>query len=269
MCCSCTAFVQHLVGPQTKKPCCCFCCCCSSCLARWSTVVSVSCVLLLLCHFLELQSQVLATEAHAIFHATGAAAGGGWRPDQKCRDAAALRGVHLFCNAITLLARSLPYVVVAVWLGLPCNTWGKARRGKPWNDRCDDRKGFPAAIRDANHLWGFSHAVLSPKDVKILKTHNILTRFALAVITTCVTRSIPVAVENPQASLFWKLPEVEDLVSEQAPVLHKIITDLCCWGTPWRKCTCIYFWHWPSTVLTLGRRCHSRRGAKGAPACRG
>ena len=127
----------------------------------------------------------------------------------------------------------------------------------------------PTPCQKNNPTWGFSHAVLSAKDVKILNTHNTLTRFALAVITTCVTRSIPVAVENPQASLFWKLPEVEDLVSEQAPVLHKLTTDFCGWGTPWRKSTGIYFWHWPSTVLTLGRRCHARREAKGAPACRG
>ena len=162
--------------------------------------------------------------------------------------------------------------VISVWMGLPCNSWSKARRGRSWKERLQrqaqgrQRSGFPAALRDFDNLWGLPHDSLSPNDRRTLQRHNALVTFALKVIDECVQKELPVAVENPSGSMFWSLPELQCRIHDLLEHVRSVTTDYCCWGTPWRKRTTITFWFWPAAVASIGRVCRASRGAKGQPA---
>ena len=70
-----------------------------------------------------------------------------------------------------------------VWLGTPCNTWSRARRGGG---------NGPAPIRDSNHLWGLPN--LSEKDQSKIEVGNALLKFSAAVFRLCVSLKIPVVL---------------------------------------------------------------------------
>ena len=161
--------------------------------------------------------------------------------------------------------------IISVWMGLPCNSWSKARRGPSWTERSQwkeqgrRRSSFPAALRDRMNLWGLPNDSLSPRDQKTLQRHNALVTFALEVIDLCTQAQVPVAVENPSASMLWSLPEMQSRIHDSLQHVRSVTTDYCCWGTPWRKRTTMTFWFWPAIVASIGRVCRASRGAKGQP----
>ena len=159
--------------------------------------------------------------------------------------------------------------VISVWMGLPCNSWSKARRGRSWLQRQVQgrrRSGYPAALRDPANLWGLPRDSLSPLDQRTLQRHNTLVIFALEVIDLCMQVQMPVAVENPSASMLWSLPELQSRIHDSLQHVRSVTTDYCCWGTPWRKRTTMTFWFWPAAVASIGRVCRASRGTKGQPA---
>ena len=159
--------------------------------------------------------------------------------------------------------------VISVWMGLPCNSWSKARRGRSWKERQVQgrrRSGYPAALRDFENLWGLPRDSLSPADQRTLQMHNALVTFALEVIDLCAWMQLPVAVENPGGSMLWSLPELQCRIHDSLQHVSSVTTDYCCWGTPWRKRTTMIFWFWPAAVASIGRVCRASRGAKGQPA---
>ena len=103
-------------------------------------------------------------------------------------------------------------------------------------------------------------------DQRTLQRHNTLVTFALKVIDQCTQAQVPVAVENPSASMFWSLPELQSRIHDSLQHVRSVTTDYCCWGTPWRKRTTMIFWFWPAAVASVGRVCRASRGAKGQPA---
>ena len=164
--------------------------------------------------------------------------------------------------------------IISVWMGLPCNSWSKARRGRTWAERTllqeqgkrRRRSGYPAALRDMQHLWGLPCDSLSPSDQRTLQRHNTLVAFALEVIDQCVDGKVPVAMENPGGSMVWSLPDLQRRIHNAIEHVNTVTTDYCCWGTPWRKRTTMIFWFWPPAVAGLARVCRASRGAQGKPA---
>ena len=162
--------------------------------------------------------------------------------------------------------------VISVWMGLPCNSWSKARRGRTWEERNKRQyqgrrhHGFPAALRDRANLWGLPRDSLSPCDRQTLQRHNTLVIFALEVIDQCTKAQLPVAVENPSSSMLWSLPELQSRIHDSLQHVTTVTTDYCCWGTPWRKRTTMIFWFWPAAVASISRVCRASRGTKGQPA---
>ena len=155
--------------------------------------------------------------------------------------------------------------IISVWMGLPCNSWSKARRGRPWKQG-RRRGGYPVALRDLKNLWGLPRDSLSPADQRTLQMHNTLVIFAFKVIDLCIQLQVPVAMENPSASMLWSLPELQSRIHDSLQHVRSVTTDYCCWGTPWRKRTTMTFWFWPAAVASIGRVCRASRGAKGQPS---
>lgn len=158
---------------------------------------------------------------------------------------------------------------IGVWFGLPCSSWGRARRGTPYTERTPGvRGGFPAAVRDGKHPWGLPAALLSPVDQRVLQTQNHLARVTLRLLHACRESGVTWAVENPAGSRFWSVPEFVEMVCDMSPCFPRcfsIITDYCQWGTPWRKATRVTFCGWPVRVTELAKRCHPHRCGQGQP----
>ena len=132
-----------------------------------------------------------------------------------------------------------------VWLGTPCNTWSRARRGGG---------NGPAPIRDSNHLWGLPN--LSEKDQSKIEVGNALLKFSAAVFRLCVSLKIPVVLENPLTSMLWKTPPVQHLLSHKH-VFHEY-TDFCQENKPFRKRTQFMFAH--TDIRHCCRHCTAKRG---------
>ena len=135
--------------------------------------------------------------------------------------------------------------VKAVWLGTPCSTFSRARRG-PRN-----RPGPPPPLRSTALPWGLDD--LAHAEQQVVDISNKLVRFTLTVIRTCIKLRIGVAVENPMSSILWQIPELQALLSQHG---QNSVTDFCGWGERWRKSTRIFSWNLDLTECM--RRCTGR-----------
>ena len=111
----------------------------------------------------------------------------------------------------------------AVWLGVPCNTFSRAR----------ERGGGPPPLRSDEFPWGLPK--LSVLDQRKVDTGNALARFASSVFQACLRQGIPCIIENPHTSRIWKLPCYKTLLDH--PGARFVYTDFCAEGKPWRKRT--------------------------------
>ena len=78
------------------------------------------------------------------------------------------------------------------FLGTPCNTWSPARRAPLGSS-------FPRRLRTKDRLYGIDG--LSPADQNSLRIGNDTSARAVRIIQLCDQYHIPVAEENPNASL--------------------------------------------------------------------
>ena len=118
-------------------------------------------------------------------------------------------------------------------LGLPCETWSRARK--------HDGQG-PPPMRDDHHgLWGVKNELLGVADRRKLADANRLARLAMELIRVAARRGKVVTVENPASSRLWKTPEVQALIRDfNGSFAH---ADCCQYGTAWKK---------PTSFLVLG-----------------
>ena len=111
----------------------------------------------------------------------------------------------------------------AVFVGLPCNTWSRARK--------NDGQGPPPLRSDSNvyGLSGLGHADAA----KVIEA-NLLLRHVARLLSLCCVLGIPWILENPDTSRVFLTEEIRCLV-EQGAVFT--VTDMCQFGTPWKKRT--------------------------------
>ena len=102
-------------------------------------------------------------------------------------------------------------LAAAIWLGVPCNSWSRAR----------DRPGGPPRLRTDTEVMGLSSLV--PGDLEKVRTGNILMRFAVSLIHVCIDVGVPVAVENPHMSRLWLAPPMI-AVSKK---MQSVVSDFC------------------------------------------
>jgi hypothetical protein len=92
-----------------------------------------------------------------------------------------------------------------VFLGTPCNTWSRARRGPPTG-------GFPQGLRDRDHIWGFG--ALEGKAFRSLQIGNSTPYTVVRLlIDACCKHRVPVGLENPSRSMLFQCPLVPRLMN--------------------------------------------------------
>jgi len=136
-------------------------------------------------------------------------------------------------------------VVLFVLIGMPCQSWTRARR--------NDGRG-PGPLRDDDrHLYGFSD--LAKHDLDNIRIGNDILSQAVKIIKLCQIANIPWILENPMTSRVWLTLPMKKL-AQQASFQR---ADFCQYGMPWRKAT--YFlcshhikeWGLLSCLSQLGR----------------
>ena len=150
-------------------------------------------------------------------------------------------------NREVILRRIRQGEVSGVWLGTPCTSMTRARRGKPGS-------GWPAPLRSAASPDGLSD--LPDRDRSKVETGNALAAFSARVIVACVRRGVPVAVENPGSSFLWLTSWFTRLAAVHPP--SEVVLDYCSLGTPWRKRTKLRSWH--LDLSGIGSKCSSSHG---------
>ena len=137
--------------------------------------------------------------------------------------------------------------VAGLWLGTPCSSWSRARRGPPGSNWCCIRsREFPNGMPN-----------LRPADVARIALGNATMLASARLIRAARRSKTPCFLENPSGSLLWDSPPIAKQVREGGAV--KTTFDFCQYGKPWRKRTVVMGWG----VLPnpdLGRVCCGRRG---------
>ena len=91
--------------------------------------------------------------------------------------------------------------VLAVWLGTPCTTFSRARRGPPGSSW--------GPLRSGKALWGLDG--LCERDQAKLRVGNACFRVSLNIIRACVRMNVPVYLENPASSMMFQMPPLASL----------------------------------------------------------
>ena len=137
--------------------------------------------------------------------------------------------------------------VVGVWLGTPCTTWSRARRGPPGSSW--------APLRANQALLGLPN--LRPVDVERVQVGNATARASARIIRCCERQQCPVYLENPATSMLWISPFIAPLLRRKS--CKVVNTDFCQFHKPWRKRTKLAAWHTPE-LATLSRLCSGKHG---------
>ena len=135
-----------------------------------------------------------------------------------------------------------------VGIDLPCNTWSRARRAPWWSS-------MPKALRGNSDAELFGKPHLGHKDFQKVQGANNMCFGAARVIRRCLRLGIPGYLENPRASRLWLTPQMRRL--PQDPRVQLVHTDLCQFGTQWRKATSLLIWNVKAFTLP---KCHGRQG---------
>lgn len=144
------------------------------------------------------------------------------------------------------------HCVSGMWLGTPCTTWSRARRGPVGSHW--------APLRSSEHPEGLEG--LSDRDQAKVRLGNRTARASAELIQLCVALKIPVALENPQTSLLWSYPPIARLMLHACASV--IDADMCAFGARWRKATKVATWHCQRVLAPP--RCRGHGGVCGFSA---
>ena len=120
-----------------------------------------------------------------------------------------------------------------VGIDLPCNTWSRARRA-PWWSR------MPKPLRSTQ---GFIMGLpgLSATDFAKVKQANVMFLRAVRLIKRCLKSNIAGYLEYSANSMLWDTPQIQRLLTDSR--VHLCVTDMCMYGTAWRKPTKLLLWN--------------------------
>jgi hypothetical protein len=101
--------------------------------------------------------------------------------------------------------------ILAIHLAPACGTASKAREKKLWNFR---NKGFkvPGPLRSKAKPMGLDS--LAGLDKIRTESANIVYSATAAIIKFCILNCILCSLENPENSLFWDYPEIDEILQE-------------------------------------------------------
>lgn len=135
--------------------------------------------------------------------------------------------------------------VVLVWMGMPCQSWSRARR---WD-------GGPEPLRDDDEFL-YGRPNLFTKDMDKVFDGNLLLGWTFLFCHLCMHLQLAWVVENPFTSRCWLTLHFQRLISMGA-TLHRV--DFCQYQVPWRKSTGLMSFKLHG-LLPLLRVCETIRG---------
>ena len=135
-----------------------------------------------------------------------------------------------------------------VWMGMPCGTLSRARRG--------NERGGPKPLRgeEGRALWGLPD--LTGLDLIRVRAANRLIRFMMCVAEKCFDKGVPYYIENPLTSRLWKFPCIHHIWKCAATRF-----DYCQFGMKWRKATRILSFNNP-VFAASGKQCRFTKDYK-------
>ena len=111
-----------------------------------------------------------------------------------------------------------------VWLGMPCQSWSRARK----------YDGGPPPLRDdSRHIWG--RPGLSPSDTGKVQLGNRLLLVSAQLLSHLSLLGIDWTLENPWTSRAWLTPPIQQLRALTHVQLLQV--DYCQYHMPWRRST--------------------------------
>ena len=138
--------------------------------------------------------------------------------------------------------------LAAVWIGISCASFTRARRAPP-----NSRMPKPLRGDSPNEIYGLPD--LCPKDEARVTLGNRQVRWAARVIRACIKHEIPVIVENPSSSRIWLVPEIVRLLPFSC---CNLVTHQCMFGATHNKPTRLV--SWGMDVSCMLRKCSCKHG---------
>ena len=133
-------------------------------------------------------------------------------------------------------------MIKGVWCGHPCSTWSRAR----W-----------PPLRSNEYLFGIPEVLRDRRLGTLVKQGNQTLKFAARVGECCQRIGVPVIFENPATAMSWATPQMQCLARYKTSTT--VVTDYCCYGTPWRKRTKLLGVR-VSNLERLGKTCSGAGG---------
>ncbi len=143
-----------------------------------------------------------------------------------------------------------------VWMGVPCSSFSRARRGVLPTERTPGSR-MPTLLRTSDEPWGVKG--LPDTDMIRVRTANVLVRFCVQVAHACIRAGVGFVIENPRSSILWWTDAMQHLENRRG--VERFHLDFCRYGTAWRKATSLLT-NLPF-VADLALRCRGRRGLCG------
>ena len=146
-------------------------------------------------------------------------------------------------NVENILDRIKSGKIFYVHIGLPCQSWSRARRA--------DGRG-PGPLRDdGQYLMGLPN--LSDRDRLKVQQGNRLMYNSVRILRACIQSDVLWSLENPMTSRVWKAKAVKWIAKHG--IFHR--ADFCQYGCAWRKAT--YFLCSPQLAVNL-KQCTGPKG---------
>ena len=136
--------------------------------------------------------------------------------------------------------------ICGIWLGTPCTTWSRARRGP--------RDSAWGPLRDINIM---GNPGLSPKDQQKVAEGNRTALATAYIINLAIALMIPTALENPARSRLWEAPCLQRALRHRS--CSVTVVTMCAFGARWRKATKVALWN-AAAPAGGDFSCHGPRG---------
>ena len=133
-----------------------------------------------------------------------------------------------------------------IHMGPPCSMFSVARLPR---------------LRSRRHPWGLP--TLSAADRMLVKQGSLMCLVALEVARLCLRLGIAFTWENPESSMMWEFPPVQEFLS--LPGVFSYTVTYCGYGTAWKKPT--RFVANREELRGIARRCHGQRGICSFSGC--
>ncbi len=147
-------------------------------------------------------------------------------------------------------AESLGECADCVGIEIVCASWSLARRAPLTST-------MPHRLRDHRHIWGLPG--LSGRDRKLAQAGNRMLKSAIKIVCASIYRGGCGFLENPLGALLWHVIKKSFQKQISNGLCRLISTDMCAFGTRWKKPTRLLVWGSRSADICLPR-CQGKHG---------